>query len=84
MISLRLVALGLSLGAAWWLGSLVAAHLLGEPSRLSRAALGSGVGLVSREMLGMEAPAESEGKPNEQDVGRRSHVVTRRPSKGSL
>jgi hypothetical protein len=47
MIWLRLVALGLSLGAAWWLGSLVAARLLGAPSRLSRAALGSGVGLVA-------------------------------------
>ncbi len=47
MIWLRLAALGLSLGAAWWLGYLVAARLLGAPSRLSRAALGTGVGLVA-------------------------------------
>ena len=47
MIWLRLAALGLTLGAAWWLGYLVAAHLLGAPSRLSRAALGTGVGLVA-------------------------------------
>ena len=47
MIWLRLAALGLSLGAAWWLGYLVAGHLLVAPSRLSRAALGTGVGLVA-------------------------------------
>ena len=47
MIWLSLPALILSLGAAAGLGYRVAGSVLAAPTRLSRAALGSGIGLVS-------------------------------------
>ncbi len=47
MIVLRLIALVLCLGAAWWLGIALAGRLLPSAGTVSRAALGTGIGLVA-------------------------------------
>ena len=47
MIVLRVIALALCLGSAWWLGAVLAGRALPSATRVSRLALGTGIGLVA-------------------------------------